>query len=142
MRKVGSLIYRTKRELLHSQTDLLDNCLISEENMILPECYVDTEAVENIFRTPARLLYAISRNENLEMELDNGILHKTKYCDNELYGSITGLCQENFHKNRIEELSIEQRYILAKILHKKYGIAGKQLSRLTNTDLAILKKIL
>lgn len=99
--------------------------------MILPECYVDTEAVENI-----------SRNENLEMELDNGILHKTKYSDNELYGSITGLCQENFHKNRIEELSIEQRYSLAKILHKKYGIAGKQLSRLTNTDLAILKKIL
>lgn len=142
MRKVGSLSYRTKRELLHSQTDLLDNCLISEENMILPECYVDTEAVENIFRTPARLLYAISRNENLEMELDNGILHKTKYCDNELYGSITGLCQENFHKNRIEELSIEQRCSLAKILHKKYGIAGKQLSRLTNTDLAILKKIL
>lgn len=110
--------------------------------MILPECYVDTEAVENIFRTPARLLYAISRNENLEMELDNGILHKTKYCDNELYGSITGLCQENFHKNRIEELCIEQRCSLAKILHKKYGIAGKQLSRLTNTDLAILKKIL
>ena len=131
MRKVGSLIYRTKRELLHSQTDLLDNCLISEENIILPECYVDTEAVENIFR-----------NENLEMELDNGILHKTKYCDNELYGSITGLCQENFHKNRIEELCIEQRCSLAKILHKKYGIAGKQLSRLTNTDLAILKKIL
>lgn len=110
--------------------------------MILPECYVDTEAVENIFRTPARLLYAISRNENLEMELDNGILHKTKYSDNELYGSITGLCQENFHKNRIEELSIEQRCSLAKILHKKYGIEGKQLSRLTNTDLAILKKIL
>ena len=74
--RIGSLSYRTRRNILHSQTDLLDAFLINDNGLILPECYVDILSVENLFRSPARLMYALSRNENLEMELTGDILRK------------------------------------------------------------------
>lgn len=141
-KKIGTLSYRSKRELLHSQTILLDEYILTEKGLILPECYVDFEYVENLFRSPARLMYAMSRNENMEMELSGNILHKTKYSDEELSGTIKELCEEIFQKSSADLLSIEDRYRLAKILHKRYRLSRKQLARLTMTEPSLLKTML
>ena len=141
-KKIGTLSYRSKRELLHSQTTLLDEYILTEKRLILPECYVDFEYVENLFRSPARLMYAMSRNENMEMELSGDILHKTKYSDEELSGTIKELCEEIFQKSSADLLSIEDRYRLAKILHKRYRLSRKQLARLTMTEPSLLKTML
>ena len=141
-KKIGTLSYRSKRELLHSQTTLLDEYILTEKGLILPECYVDFEYVENLFRSPARLMYAMSRNENMEMELSGDILHKTKYSDEELSGTIKELCEEIFQKSSADLLSIEDRYRLAKILHKRYRLSRKQLARLTMTEPSLLKTML
>ena len=141
-KKIGTLSYRSKRELLHSQTTLLDEYILTEKGLILPECYVDFEYVENLFRSPARLMYAMSRNENMEMELSGDILHKTKYSDEELSGTIKELCEETFQKSSADLLSIEDRYRLAKILHKRYRLSRKQLARLTMTEPSLLKTML
>ena len=141
-KKIGTLSYRSKRELLHSQTTLLDEYILTEKGLILPECYVDFEYVENLFRSPARLMYAMSRNENMEMELSGDILHKTKYSDEELSGTIKELCEETFQKSSADLLSIENRYRLAKILHKRYRLSRKQLARLTMTEPSLLKTML
>lgn len=141
-KKIGTLSYRSKRELLHSQTTLLDEYILTEKGLILPECYVDFEYVDNLFRSPARLMYAMSRNENMEMELSGDILHKTKYSDEELSGTIKELCEETFQKSSADLLSIENRYRLAKILHKRYRLSRKQLARLTMTEQSLLKTML
>ncbi|HIZ87095.1 MAG TPA: transposase [Candidatus Coprenecus pullistercoris] len=141
-KKIGTLSYRSKRELLHSQTTLLDEYILTEKGLILPECYVDFEYVENLFRSPARLMYAMSRNENMEMELSVDILHKTKYSDEELSGTIKELCEETFQKSSADLLSIEDRYRLAKILHNRYRLSRKQLARLTMTEPSLLKNML
>lgn len=141
-KKIGTLSYRSKRELLHSQTTLLDEYILAEKGLILPECYVDFEYVENLFRSPARLMYAMSRNENMEMELSGDILHKTKHSDEELSGTIKELCEEIFQKSSADLLSIEDRYRLAKILHKRYRLSRKQLARLTMTEPSLLKTML
>ena len=141
-KKIGTLSYRSKRELLHSQTTLLDEYILTEKGLILPECYVDFEYVDNLFRSPARLMYAMSRNENMEMELSGDILHKTKYSDEELSGTIKELCEETFQKSSADLLSIENRYRLAEILHKRYRLSRKQLARLTMTEPSLLKTML
>ena len=141
-KKIGTLSYRSKRELLHSQTTLLDEYILTEKGLILPECYVDFEYVDNLFRSPARLMYAMSRNENMEMELSGDILHKTKYSDEELSGTIKELCEETFQKSSADLLSIEDRYRLAKTLHKRYRLSRKQLARLTMTEPSLLKTML
>ena len=108
--RIGSLSYRTRRNILHSQTDLLDAFLINDNGLILPECYVDilsVETVENLFRSPARLMYALSRNENLEMELTGDILRK-RMPDNFGCWADTGLC-------RTHDVKIEAPVHLAKL---------------------------
>ena len=99
--------YRTRRNILHSQTDLLDAFLINDNGLILPECYVDILSVENLFRSPARLMYALSRNENLEMELTGDILRK-RMPDNFGCRADTGLC-------RTHDVKIEAPVHLAKL---------------------------
>ena len=141
-KKIGTLSYRGKRKLPHSQTTLLDEYILTEKGLILPECYVDFEYVENLFSSPARLMYAMSRNENMEMELSGDIQHKTKYSDEELSGTIKELCEETFQKSSADLLSIENRYRLAKILHKRYRLSRKQLARLTMTEPSLLKTML
>lgn len=140
--RIGSLSYRARRNILRSQTNLPDDYLINDNGLILPECYVDIQYVENLFRSPARLMYALSRNENLEMELTGDILRKTKYTDDELTGTVENLCRQLFHKPSVYSLSIEDRYHLARMLYKRYGLSRKQLSRLTMTDPALLKTML
>lgn len=140
--RIGSLSYRTRRNILHSQTDLLDAFLINDNGLILPECYVDILSVENLFRSPARLMYALSRNENLEMELTGDILRKTKYTDDELTGTVENFCRQFFRKPSAGLLCIEDRYRLARMLYKRYGLSRKQLSRLTMTDPTLLKTML
>lgn len=103
---------------------------------------MDITAVEKIFQSPARLMFAISRNVNMDMEMDGDILHKTRYSDNELTGPIKDICRQTFNKSSVEMLNIEQRYRLAKTLHRRYGLTRKQLARLTMTDPELLKSML
>lgn len=110
--------------------------------MILPINYVDFTFVENLYGTPKRYLYYLSKNDDLEMELTTDLLQKAKYSDNELYNSILALCVSQFRKTNISELSIEEKLELAKSVHKKYRADSKQISRLTGLDIALLRNCL
>ncbi len=140
LRTVGTLSYREKRSLLHSQTNELDTYTITPEGMISPESYVAVQAVEELFYSPARLMYFISSKENMEVEIRSGILHKARYTDDELIISIGGICQEVFRCESPDKLSIEDRYRLADLVRKRYGTPFKQIARLTGTDPEILRR--
>lgn len=142
---VNSLNYRERRRLLGSHAvDVPEYYTLSPEGMIYPECYVDIEAVERLFQNPGRLLYRLSRNDDAELELDmtSAILRQVHYRDEELAGSVLGICREEFRCASVRDLTIEQRYILAGILRKRYGTGFKQMARLTGTDPVVLKKVL
>ena len=85
-------------------------------------------------------MYFISSKENMEVELSSDILHKARYNDDELLGSIHNICHEVFRRQIPAELSIEDRYRLAEIVRKRYGIPFKQVARLTGTDPEILRR--
>ena len=123
LRTVGTLSYREKRSLLHSQTNELDTYTITPEGMISPESYVAVQAAEELFYTPARLMYFIS-----------------SYTDDELIISIGNICQEVFRCESPDKLSIEDRYRLADLVRKRYGTPFKQIARLTGTDPEILRR--
>lgn len=143
-RTVVSLSYRERRRLLGSHVEVPGHFTLSHEGMIYPECYVDIDAVERLFQNPGRLLYRLSRNDDAELELDmtSDILRKVQYRDAELAGSVLGICREEFRCGSMRDLTVEQRYILAGILRKRYGTGFRQAARLTGTDPAVLKKIL
>lgn len=141
-RRISQLKNCNVRTLLKTRLRLPEDYLIDENDMILPINYVDFTFVENLYGTPKRYLYYLSKNDDLEMELTTDLLQKAKYSDNELYNSILALCVSQFRKTNISELSIEEKLELAKSVHKKYRADSKQISRLTGLDIALLRNCL
>ena len=87
------------------------------------------------------MLYFLSRNDSMEMELTSGILRRARYTDSEMASTITNLCSEIFSKSSPDALSIDERYHLADILRKQYGLGIKQLARLTHTSISLLGQV-
>ena len=121
MQTVGDVGVRKLRSVLRSRYRLPDDYVLTSDGMVCPECYVDWQAVEELFVYPARLLYMMSKNDDMEMELTGDILRKTKYTDAELHGSVSELCREMFRCESADGLSVENRCRLAKELRKRYG---------------------
>lgn len=140
--KAGNISVREMREILHSHISIPSDYTILQERIIDPQCYTDTATVERLFRTPARMLYLLAKNENMEMELEAGLMRKTRFTDNELTASVAEICRNTFGKDSAETLCMEDRYRLAALLRKRYGITCKQAARLTWTDPELLKKIM
>lgn len=130
------------RKIMRSHYDLPENYTVTPDGMVDPENYVAVKEVERLFIHPGRLLFYLSRNTDIEMELTEGQLAKQRYPDEELHGSIRNICRDTFQRTSPENLSIENRYRLAAILRKRYGLGPKQLARLTGTDPQLLKDML
>lgn len=142
MQTVGDVGVRKLRSVLRSRYHLPDDYVLTSDGMVCPECYVDWQAVEELFVYPARLLYMMSKNDDMEMELTGDILRKTKYTDAELHGSVSELCREMFRCESADGLSVENRCRLAKELRKRYGLGAKQLARLSGASYEVLKILL
>lgn len=143
-RTIGAYTYKEKRAILNSHIKLPDSYMVSSEGVILPECYVDISAVENVFKTPLQLLYRLSRNDDAELELmmASDVLDKVRhYSDEELAASVSAICSERFFCSSPQELTVEQRYLLASLVYKRYRTGIKQTARLTLTDPGVLKSM-
>ena len=138
---IADLSQRRQISLFRSRQQLPGQYTVTADGLICTECYKDIWFVENLFRTPVRMLYFLSRNDSMEMELTAGILHKARYTDSELAGTVTNICLEIFRKQSPDNLSIDERYRLADILRKRFGLGIKQLARLTRTSASLLGQV-
>ena len=130
------------RGILRSHYRLPSDYIVTTDGMVDPSCYVDYRAVESLFGHVGRMLYFLSRNDDMEMELTENHLSKSSYSDEELAVSVRVICREKFGCDSPDSLSVEARYSLASILRKRYGLGPKQLARLTGTDPQLLRGIL
>ena len=135
---IAHMSRRRQQKLFRTRGQLPGHYTITADGLICPKCYVDYRAVEEIFHSPVRMLYFLSRNDSMEMELTSGILRRARYTDSEMASTITNLCSEIFSKSSPDALSIDERYHLADILRKQYGLGIKQLARLTHTSISLL----
>lgn len=143
-RLYSTLTFKEQRKLIKSHAEIPGHFCVSPDGLIRPACYVDYEAVENLFGAPGRLLYRLSRNDDAELELNLSpkILKKSNYMDSELTGTVAEVCKQEFDCTSPQELSVTQRYRLADILRKSLGLGIKQLARLTQTDPKVLNGIM
>ncbi len=142
LKRLGDLSDNKRRKLLKTKLLLDDDYLLDANGIIFPGSYVDYRAVENIFHSPKRFLYHLSSTNDMEMELTTGILTKTSYSDTELLASIENICSERYNGRKFASLKIEDRFLVARELRKKYGCGAKQIARVTFLDLDTLKSML
>lgn len=141
-RKVSGLKKIELRRILKTRTDIPEHYLLRHDGLIWPGCYVEYKSAEKIFGSPRRLLYYLSKNQDMENEIADGIIARTAYSDTELSAFAISVCMEKFRQNRPENLSIENRYLLARELRRRYGASARQIARVIGLDASILKSLL
>lgn len=142
MKSVSDISRRMLRKILASRVVLPETYRLTREMYVDPACYVCYKEVETLFRYPARMMFYLSRNEDMDMELESGLLVRQRYGDKELHGAVERMCREMFRSDSPNSLCVEDRYRLAAGLRKKYGLSISQLARLTMTDRKILASVL
>ena len=138
---IAHMSRRRQQKLFRTRGQLPGHYTVTADGLICPKCYVDYRAVEEIFHSPVRMLYFLSRNDSMEMELTSGILRRARYTDSEMASTVTNLCSEIFSKSSPDALSIDEKYRLAAILRKQYGLGIKPLARLTHTSISLLGQV-
>lgn len=140
----GKLLSEIKKvvssKLLNTCTPLPLDWKIDSDNMILPDCFLDIEYVERLFKSPARYLYHLSKKLEGKIEILEGT--KAFIPDKELRPLVEGLSGQLFGKPDIKQLDFNSRILLARKLRYEYASTPKQISRMVCLDSDVLKKFI
>ena len=139
---VNQLSERKRHRILKSKLPLPDEYLIDERGMILPESFVDVKITEELFRHPSRLLFALAKKVEPEVELKFGIADRILYTDAELKSLVNEIVVNDFGVRSLSSLTGQQKIKLCVLMRKNYNASAKQISRITRIGLDIVNKVL
>ena len=140
-RSVADMSVRCRRRLFRSRFVVPDNYLVDDSGMILPSCFVDTSKVEEIFRHPARLMMAISRKVENDVEVRLGLAENVSITDQDLQTQMNELIRLEFGCASMYQLSMKEKMKLCTLLKRNFGAGIKQIARVTRLSPDVVGKI-
>ena len=140
-RMVSDMSVRCRRRVFRSRSAVPDTYLVDDDGMILPSCFVDAGKVEGIFRHPARLMMAISRKVENDVEVRLGIAESVSITDQELLTQMNELIRLEFGRGSLYQLSVKDKMKLCTLLKRNFGAGVKQIARVTRLSPEVVGKI-
>lgn len=125
----GSLGVKKLRALCRTRCTIPPWWLI-RNGIILPENYVQSEKVEQLYITTRSYMYFLSMNKDDIIEKDFGVWNELRLSDAELRISRAKLSMTMFGTDNIRNLSAPMRLKLARVMRQKYLCSRKQLARI------------
>ena len=105
--------------MLHSEcADIPGDWLVADAGYVLPQSYVATDAVERLFRTPARMNYFLNSSSKARkrIEVEKNL---PAFRDQVILQALPDLCQSLFQKPDFQDLStLEKTEFLRQILFR------------------------
>lgn len=141
-RGLNEMSERKRFRTIKSRVSVPDHYVVDESGMILPSCYVDISGVEKIFRHPARLMAAVARKVEADVEVALGISDTVTISYDEIKSRLPDLIRREFGKDSLNQLSMEQRIRLCLLLKKNFRAGVKQIARLTHLDPSVVSKVI
>lgn len=138
-RELGNLSAREFRELLSTRVELPKDWRIDSKGMIDPQHFIDAEKANEIFRSPVRYIYFLSRKLEGKIDMDTAQGNKAFIPDKELRPIVTKISEDLFHTADIKSLNVSNRLTLARKLRHEYASTTKQISRMIFLDPEVLK---
>lgn len=132
---------RKRFRILKTRIAVPDTYVVNAEGVICPSCYVEASMVENIFRSPARLMYMLSKKVENEVELQLGLAGQVTMTDQEIMTQMPALIKNEFGRDGLEQLTMEQRIELCLLLKRNYRANVKQIARLTRLSPDVVEKV-
>ena len=139
--KLNEMSERKRQRILKSCLSVSDNYVVDGHGMILPVCYVDYAEVERIFGHPSRLMMQIARKIETDVEIRMGVADQVVMTDQEILTQMKILLRSEFGKESIEQLSMEQRIKLCRLLKRNFRAGVKQIARLTRIGVDVVSKV-
>jgi len=138
-RKLGDLTVRERWQCLGSRAELPSDWVIDENGMILPWNFLQLHEVEELFKTPNRYLYYLSKK--LEGKVDELLSsgHSTFIPDKFLRPIVTRIAFEMYGTGDLDSLGINARLAIARKLRYEYAATVKQISRMLYLNVEVLK---
>ena len=126
---MGSFSKRACKRLLHTDVESLpDNWLIGADGHILPQNYVDVEAVQAFFRTPQRMNWFLTNSSKAKkrLEADDNL---PAFRDQVILAAVPDLCQSLFGKRKFSQLSRDEQVEFVRQLHFRFSAHVNQIAR-------------
>ncbi len=137
--KIGERSLKILKKQLSTRVDIPRDWEIDQSGMINPRCFVDYRIVESIYRSPNRYLYFLAKKleGKIDMKLSQSV--SSFIPDKEMRSITDSLTREMFGLEKKGLLNMSQRIQMAKKLRYEYGATHKQISRMLNVNVNILK---
>lgn len=141
-KSLNEMSERKRFRTIRSRVSVPDYYLVDDCGMILPSCYVDVGSVEKIFRHPARLMAAVSRKIEADVEVALGISDSVTMSYDEIKTQLPDLIRKEFGKDSLNQLSMDQRIRLCLLIKRNFRAGVKQIARLTHLDPNVVSKVI
>lgn len=129
------------RVLMHSRKcDELKGLRIVD-GYISPLEFCDVKTAEMVYRDAKQYFYAVSRNVETYSEIARSLGESIFYNDNDLYAAAVKLSKDHYDSFDLKTLPADAKIEIAKRLHYDYNAGDKQLHRLLNMDILLLKAL-
>lgn len=140
--KLNEMSERKRFRILKSRIPVPDSYIIDGHGMILPSCYVDSRAVDQVFRHPSRFMMSLARKIENDVEIFLGVADHVSMTDQEILTQIEDLIRQEFRKESLSQLSMEQRIRLCLLLKRNFRAGVKQIARIVHLDPEVVTKVI
>lgn len=138
---VNDLPERKRYRILKTRIDLPSHYMVDDKGMILPECFVDKELTERIFRHPSRLMLLLAKRIESDIEQKFGIAERISFSDSELKTLVNELIHNEFGVSGLSSLTARQKIELCNMMRKNFNASIKQISRIVRIDSEIVASV-
>ena len=128
--RLGDLSARARKRMLHSEDDQIPtDWLYCDEGYILPESYVDIEAVEAMFRSPRRMNYFLANSSKARKRLETAEDRLPAFRDQTILAALPDLCRSLFQKESFREMGEEEQREFVRQLRFRFSADTNQIAR-------------
>ena len=131
---VNDLPERKRYRILKTRIDLPSHYMVDDRGMILPECFVEKELTERIFRHPSRLMLLLAKRIESDIEQKFGVAERISFSDSELKSLVNELIHNEFGASGLAGLTTQQKIELCHMMRKNFNASIKQISRIVRFD--------
>ncbi len=136
-KQVKDLSKRALSRILHSDVrNLPGDWAFSDEGFILPESYIAVQAVETLFRTPARMDYFLRTSSKAKKRLEDKDDNLPSFKDQVISVAVPDLCQSLFQKKCFEDLLEQEKTEMLRQLRYRFSAGPNQLARVCGISYA------
>lgn len=136
---LSTISRREQRKLLNTRITLPGDWRIDGKGMLCPDSFLDASVIESYFKTPVRYSYFLAKKLEGAVELEIESSQKTFVPDIELREIVRKMILQDYGKNRIEDLDVNERLSIARKLRYHYASTIKQISRMVHIDRSALE---